>query len=569
VVVGSYLNVGGSMIILLRLLRLLRVLKLMRALPQLQVIVTALMSGGTSIMFISVLLFLFYYFAGIIAMILFGANDPRHFGTLHFTILTLFQCSTLDNWIDVMFINLYGCDVSGYDDYPEECTNPQGQFAITSIYFIVFTILGALVLLTLFIGVVTTGMDEAALEQKQAIEIEHKTLVVSQQRDISPHLVECYKEVFEMIDLNGGNTIEIGELKLGMKAAGRNITDAHLLTLWRKVDRNMSGDIDFSEFLTFMLNLRVEGDSRCSAKGSQFLRGPIELGESFYSMEGSPSPSVRSFKSASPSVRNTDGAAAKYDAPERPASPLLAPAPAEDDLAPAAKPLQPGPGSRPPSQAGSRPGSRGKSPSAAITPLASKPPSRPVSMPSGGALQEELELDDEYSSVMRPKPSARKPATASGKVAQDSTSWLQSEYGVAASHDEGEGDGILFMNDNEQVHDTKAPRGGFFETGPEVSPSRAMRSSKSHWHSDAAGEEGAVTPDRADRQRQYDERTTIHASLKLALQARHASFETEAETPSGKSTAGSDFRRGAQSTKSGKGGQSPGGRRVISKMVYI
>ncbi|CAM9120522.1 unnamed protein product, partial [Ectocarpus fasciculatus] len=297
VVIGSYLNVGGSMIILLRLLRLLRVLKLMRALPQLQVIVTALLSGGTSIMFISVLLFLFYYFAGIIAMILFGKNDPRHFGTLHFTILTLFQCSTLDNWIDVMFVSLYGCDLYGYDDFPEDCTDPHPQFLLTALYFIVFIILGALVLLTLFIGVVTTGMDEAELEQREAILIEKKTLKVAKERNITPHLVETFKEVFEMIDLNGGNTIEIGELKLGMKAAGRNMTDANLLVLWKRVDKDSSGGIDFSEFLTFMLNLRSDGDSRRSVKGETFCRDPpvIKAAESF---DLSPTPSVKTPVSA-------------------------------------------------------------------------------------------------------------------------------------------------------------------------------------------------------------------------------------------------------------------------------
>merc|ERR1711939_1109060 len=66
VVVGSYINGGGSLIIMLRLLRLLRVLKLMRALPQLQVIVSALMTGLSSIAFIAIILFLFFYFFGII-----------------------------------------------------------------------------------------------------------------------------------------------------------------------------------------------------------------------------------------------------------------------------------------------------------------------------------------------------------------------------------------------------------------------------------------------------------------------------------------------------------------------
>lgn len=260
VVVGSYINGGGSLIIMLRLLRLLRVLKLMRALPQLQVIVSALMTGLSSIAFIAVILFLFFYFFGIIAMILFGVNDPWHFGSLHMTMITLFQCSTLDNWTDIMYINMYGCDLFGYDDFPELCTTPQPQFLWTALYFMVFILLGALVLLTLFIGVVATSMEEATHEQEEAKIVEDKVAIIAKDNDLSRSTIEHYKEVFEYIDLNDGNFLEIDELRLGLKTAGRtDISDIHFQKLWAMVDADGSGGIDFSEFLTFMLNLRAIG----------------------------------------------------------------------------------------------------------------------------------------------------------------------------------------------------------------------------------------------------------------------------------------------------------------------
>jgi hypothetical protein len=106
-------SVSGNAVLILRLLRLLRVLKLMRALPQLQVIIEALMNGISSIGFISVLLGIFFFFFGVIGKIIFADNDPWHFGTLHMSIVTLFQLATLDDWTIVMYINLYGCDVYG------------------------------------------------------------------------------------------------------------------------------------------------------------------------------------------------------------------------------------------------------------------------------------------------------------------------------------------------------------------------------------------------------------------------------------------------------------------------
>eukprot|EP00602_Paraphysomonas_sp_CaronLab_P011043 CAMPEP_0185021914 /NCGR_PEP_ID=MMETSP1103-20130426/4615_1 /TAXON_ID=36769 /ORGANISM="Paraphysomonas bandaiensis, Strain Caron Lab Isolate" /LENGTH=879 /DNA_ID=CAMNT_0027553709 /DNA_START=140 /DNA_END=2780 /DNA_ORIENTATION=- len=257
VVIGSYISGGGSIIVMLRLLRLLRVLKLMRMLPQLQVIVSALMSGFSSITFISIILLLFFYFFGIIAMILFSQNDPWHFGTLHMTMITLFQCSTLDNWTDILYINLYGCDVIGYDDISHLCENPNPDFLVTSLYFIVFILMGALVLLTLFIGVVATSMEEATEDQKQAESVDGRVAAIAEEHDLDTHTVNLYREVFNAIDLNGGNVIDSNELRLGMKAAGRNdVSDKQFQKLWRSVDKDNSGGIDFAEFLAFMQALR-------------------------------------------------------------------------------------------------------------------------------------------------------------------------------------------------------------------------------------------------------------------------------------------------------------------------
>ena len=257
VVVGSFVSGGGSLIVMLRLLRLLRVLKLMRMLPQLQVIVTALMSGFSSITFISIILLLFFYFFGIIAMILFSTNDPLHFGNLHITMITLFQCSTLDNWSDILYINLYGCDVIGYDEIPEQCTQPKAAFITTSLYFIVFVLMGALVLLTLFIGVVATSMEEATEEQKTQTKVDMDATKVSREHGLKYSTVCLYREVFSALDLNGGNLIDASELRLGLKAAGRHdISDKQFTRLWRSVDRDNSGGIDFSEFLLFMIALR-------------------------------------------------------------------------------------------------------------------------------------------------------------------------------------------------------------------------------------------------------------------------------------------------------------------------
>jgi len=115
------------MITMLKLLRLLRVLKLVKSLKQLQVLVDAMIMGLSSIGFIGLILFMVFYMFAILGMVLFEQNDPWHFGTLHMSLITLFRCSTLEDWSDVMYINMYGCDKYGYEDMPEDCTNPSAQ----------------------------------------------------------------------------------------------------------------------------------------------------------------------------------------------------------------------------------------------------------------------------------------------------------------------------------------------------------------------------------------------------------------------------------------------------------
>merc|ERR1719502_1149805 len=99
---------GGS-VKLLRLLRLMRVIKLVRKVPQLQMIVMGLIGGFKSIGYIMLLLFLVFYLFAIIGIYAFKGNDPWHFGSLPVAMNTLFRMSTLEDWTDVMYTNIYGC----------------------------------------------------------------------------------------------------------------------------------------------------------------------------------------------------------------------------------------------------------------------------------------------------------------------------------------------------------------------------------------------------------------------------------------------------------------------------
>ena len=149
IVVGSFIPGSGSALILLRLLRLLRIIKIAKAFPQLAILITALFKGLSSIGYIGVILCLTFYVFAIFGVIIFGDNDPWHFGSLHLALLSLFRSSTLDNWYEVLLISVEGCDGGGqqpvdvYELYPEQCTKPQRNPYVAVPYTLCFLVIAS------------------------------------------------------------------------------------------------------------------------------------------------------------------------------------------------------------------------------------------------------------------------------------------------------------------------------------------------------------------------------------------------------------------------------------------
>ena len=164
IVAAAFLPFGGSSIAILRLLRLLRVLKLIKALPKLQMLVGALMKSIPSMGYVSILLLLLFYIYAVAGVFFFGENDPIHFENLQTSMLSLFRVVTLEDWTDVMYINMFGCENYGYDGNEALCTNSFGSPGGSAFFFVSFVLIGTMIFLNLFIGVIMNGMDEARAE---------------------------------------------------------------------------------------------------------------------------------------------------------------------------------------------------------------------------------------------------------------------------------------------------------------------------------------------------------------------------------------------------------------------
>lgn len=175
---------GNEFVAVLRLARILRVFKLVTALPKLQILVGALLKSIPSMGYVFVLLLLQFYIYAAMGTFIYSENDPIHFGNLQTSMLSLFRAVTLEDWTDLMYINMYGSDHYGYTPellaYVKESGLPYSPKADPIggvIFFVSFILIGSMMVLNLFIGVIMNGMDE----MRNEAEVQH--MVDMRERD--------------------------------------------------------------------------------------------------------------------------------------------------------------------------------------------------------------------------------------------------------------------------------------------------------------------------------------------------------------------------------------------------
>ncbi|MEL6343603.1 MAG: ion transporter, partial [Myxococcota bacterium] len=216
IVAVCFLPINAQYVAVLRLARLLRVLKLVRALPRLQVLVSALLKSIPSMGYVAMLLGLLFYVYSVAAVFLFGGNDPLHFGNLPVAMLSLFRVVTGEDWTDVMYVNMWGCDhaLYGYDaSIAEMCTQPAALPWFAALFFVSFMIIGAMIILNLFIGVIMGGMDEAQKENDMA------ELALQREAD-ERHLLDDLQLVMSKLDEIHA---EMELLKTRVKVSGKDV----------------------------------------------------------------------------------------------------------------------------------------------------------------------------------------------------------------------------------------------------------------------------------------------------------------------------------------------------------
>ena len=225
IVVVSFWSTNDRVLVF-RTIRAIRIIKLFRRYKRLQHIVESFLSSLSSVLIVIFFTFLWMLIMAVIGWFLFGTNDPKHFDGIGTAFISVFQTMTLDGWSLLMYINMYGCDVYGYDEsekYLEECKEPSPNFVASAVYFVLVIATLEWILFNMFIGILTVS----AIEVKSKIEFEtrvwHKVKALIKSSSISRKEVKVLQKSFKVLDFFGRSVIGPLELNFALEKGGVNL----------------------------------------------------------------------------------------------------------------------------------------------------------------------------------------------------------------------------------------------------------------------------------------------------------------------------------------------------------
>ena len=141
IVIGSLIPSGGSGVLLARLLRVFRVLRLVSMVPELRILINALLKAIPRMGYIVLLMFVIFYIYAAIGSMFFHTINEVLWGDVSISMLTLFRVATFEDWTDVM--------------YETMAVHP-----LSWIYYLTFIFLTAFVFLNMMVGTVLEVMGQ-------------------------------------------------------------------------------------------------------------------------------------------------------------------------------------------------------------------------------------------------------------------------------------------------------------------------------------------------------------------------------------------------------------------------
>jgi voltage-gated sodium channel len=149
VVIGAAFLPGiRENVTMLRLIRLLRVVRLVSVFPDMRVVVRAMVRSLPPIGSLAVLTVLLIYVYGMVGWILFHEEDPRYWGTIGESMLTLFTIVTLENW-------------------PTILERGQAIHPASWVFFVSFVLIASFIVINILLAIIINSMEEVREAERQ------------------------------------------------------------------------------------------------------------------------------------------------------------------------------------------------------------------------------------------------------------------------------------------------------------------------------------------------------------------------------------------------------------------
>ncbi|GAA5136405.1 ion transporter [Thalassotalea piscium] len=180
VVAISLIPINDSeMALLARLVRVFRVLRMVSVVPELRVLINSLLKALPQLGYVVLLMFIIFYIYAAIGSFIFKDINPKLWGDIAISMLTLFRIMTFEDWTDIQYETM--------EVYP-----------YSWIFYLTFIFFTAFAFLNMVIGIVVNVMEEEHAAQRNVNEPSMSEL----QNEIRE-----LKSLIQKLDKNNLNTL--------------------------------------------------------------------------------------------------------------------------------------------------------------------------------------------------------------------------------------------------------------------------------------------------------------------------------------------------------------------------
>ena len=173
IVVVSLVPIDNSELALVgRLIRIFRVLRMVSIIPELRILLNALIKAMPQLGYVMLLMFIIFYIYAAVGSTFFSAINPALWGDIAVSMLTLFRVMTFESWTSIMYETME-------------------TYSFSWLYYISFIFFTTFAFLNMIIGIVVNVMEE----ERQ------KTRKKEQQRKGEPTLTDLQIQLDEIRQL--------------------------------------------------------------------------------------------------------------------------------------------------------------------------------------------------------------------------------------------------------------------------------------------------------------------------------------------------------------------------------